>query len=57
MVCPRCEKWNLTPLEERWDAIAATDVCRRWWRYMSEVMPAKPDGEPLSRPLPEVFHL
>ena len=43
--------------EERWDAIAATDVCRRWWRYMSEVMPAKPDGEPLSRPLPEVFHL
>jgi L-rhamnose mutarotase len=43
--------------EERWDAIAATDVCRRWWRYMSEVMPSKPDGEPLSRPLPEVFHL
>jgi L-rhamnose mutarotase len=43
--------------EERWDAIAGTDVCRRWWRYMSEVMPSKPDGEPLSRPLPEVFHL
>lgn len=43
--------------EARWDAIAATDVCRRWWRYMSEVMPSKPDGEPLSRPLPEVFHL
>jgi L-rhamnose mutarotase len=43
--------------EERWNAIAATDVCRRWWRYMSEVMPSKPDGEPVSRPLPEVFHL
>ncbi len=43
--------------EERWDAIAATDVCRRWWRYMSELMPSKPDGEPVSRPLPEVFHL
>jgi L-rhamnose mutarotase len=43
--------------EERWDAIAATDVCRRWWRYMSEVMPSKPDGEPVSRALPEVFHL
>jgi L-rhamnose mutarotase len=43
--------------EERWDAIAATDVCRRWWRYMSDVMPSKPDGQPVSRPLPEVFHL
>jgi L-rhamnose mutarotase len=43
--------------EERWSAIAATDVCRRWWRYMSEVMPSQSDGEPVSRPLPEVFHL
>jgi L-rhamnose mutarotase len=43
--------------EERWNAIAATDVCRRWWRYMSELMPSKPDGEPVSQPLPEVFHL
>jgi L-rhamnose mutarotase len=43
--------------EERWEAIAATEVCRRWWRYMCELMPSKPDGEPISRPLPEVFHL
>jgi len=21
VVCPRCERWNLTPLEERWEAI------------------------------------
>ena len=43
--------------EDRWNAIAATDVCRRWWRYMSEVMPSQPDGEPVTRPLAEVFHL
>jgi L-rhamnose mutarotase len=43
--------------EDRWNAIAATDVCRRWWRYMSDVMPSKPDGEPITRPLAEVFHL
>ncbi len=43
--------------EERWDEIAATDVCRRWWRYMRELMPSKPDGEPISRALREVFHL
>ncbi len=43
--------------EEQWSAIAATDVCRRWWQYMSDVMPSKPDGEPISSQLDEVFHL
>ena len=43
--------------EERWNAIAHTDVCRRWWRSMQELMPSKPGGEPISRPLFEVFHL
>jgi len=43
--------------EERWAAIAKTEVCRRWWQHMREVMPSMPDGEPVSRPLDEVFHL
>ena len=43
--------------EERWQAIAATGVCRRWWRHMREIMPANPDDSPVSRPLAEVFHL
>ena len=43
--------------EERWDAIASTDVCRRWWRYMRDIMPSGPDAEPISQPLAEVFHL
>ena len=43
--------------EERWAAIAATDVCRRWWRHMADVMPAEPDARPVSRGLHEVFHL
>ena len=43
--------------EERWAAIGQTDVCRRWWRYMRDLMPSKPDAEPVSRPLDEVFHL
>jgi hypothetical protein len=25
VVCRRCEKWNLTPLEERWEAIEASE--------------------------------
>jgi L-rhamnose mutarotase len=43
--------------EERWRAIAETEVCQRWWRHMREVMPANPDGSPVSRDLREVFHL
>jgi len=43
--------------EQRWDAIAETEVCRRWWRYMREIMPASPDDSPLSSELKEVFRL
>jgi L-rhamnose mutarotase len=43
--------------EERWNAIANTDVCRRWWSYMSDVMPSAADHSPLSAELKEVFHL
>lgn len=43
--------------EERWAAITATDVCRRWWRTMRELMPSNADGSPVSRDLREVFHL
>jgi len=41
----------------RWDAVSQTDVCRRWWRHMREIMPANADDSPVSRPLREVFHL
>ena len=43
--------------EDRWNAIAATPVCRRWWAYMKEVMPVNPDESPQSELLWEVFHL
>ena len=43
--------------EERWNAIGTTDVCRRWWRYMREIMPANPDDSPVSTELKEVFHV
>ncbi len=43
--------------EERWQAIATTEVCRRWWAHMKEVMPTAPDDSPLSQDLREVFHL
>lgn len=43
--------------EERWQAIAATDVCRRWWRHMRDLMPSNPDDSPVSRELREVFRM
>ena len=43
--------------QERWDAIAGTDVCRRWWAHMSELMPSAADHSPLATPLREVFRL
>lgn len=43
--------------EARWDAIAQTDVCRRWWAHMKDIMPSNPDNSPQSRELPCVFHL
>ena len=43
--------------EERWNAIAATDVCRRWWSHMREIMPSNEDDSPVSRELREVFHI
>ena len=43
--------------EARWQAIAQTDVCRRWWVSMSPLMPSHEDHRPVSRELTEVFRL
>lgn len=42
---------------ERWNAIADTAVCRRWWAAMRDVMETHPDDSPVSQDLAEVFHL
>ena len=46
--------------EARWAAIADTDVCRRWWTWMREVMPANADDSPVTREMREMremFHI
>jgi L-rhamnose mutarotase len=43
--------------DARWEAIAQTEVCRRWWRFMREIMPSNADDSPISRELREVFHI
>jgi L-rhamnose mutarotase len=43
--------------EARWQGIAETDVCRKWWAHMSDIMPSNPDHSPVAKDLEEVFHL
>jgi L-rhamnose mutarotase len=43
--------------EERWNAIASTEVCQRWWKHMGDIMPSNPDNSPVAVGLEEVFHL
>lgn len=43
--------------EARWNAIAQTPECRKWWAHMRDVMPSNPDNSPVSRELKSVFHL
>jgi L-rhamnose mutarotase len=43
--------------EDRWAEMARTEVCRRWWAYMRDLMPVNPDDSPVAISLPEVFHI
>ena len=43
--------------EKLWHAIAETETCQRWWKFMTDVMPANADNSPISVEMVEVFHL
>ena len=43
--------------EARWNAIAQTPICKKWWAHMKDIMPSNPDNSPKSLDLREVFHI
>ena len=43
--------------EARWQTIAQTPVCRKWWNYMKDLMQVNPDASPAVQDLTEVFHI
>ncbi len=43
--------------EERWNAVAQTEVCQRWWASMKDLMPSNPDNSPVSQQLSPVLFL
>jgi L-rhamnose mutarotase len=43
--------------EARWQSIATTPECRRWWEHMRDIMDTNVDYSPASVPLTETFSL
>ena len=37
--------------------LGATDIVKKWWAYMADIMETNPNNSPVSKPLKEVFHL
>lgn len=43
--------------EELWKKSAETDMNRKWWDYMADIMETNEDNSPVSVDLTAVFHL
>ncbi len=43
--------------ESRWNAIADTEICKKWWAHMGDFMPSNPDNSPVAKNLLEVYHI
>ena len=43
--------------EAQWAKVAETEVCKKWWAHMKEIMPSNPDNSPISVEIREVFHI
>lgn len=43
--------------EAIWNALAMTEINRKWWDFMADIMDTAPDNRPVTTELVEVFHL
>src|SRR4051812_1030573 len=43
--------------EAAWQEIAETDICRKWWAHMKDLMLTNDDDSPVANGLNEVFRL
>lgn len=39
------------------DRLPQTDIVKKWWDYMADIMEVNPDNSPVTTSLPEVFHM
>lgn len=42
---------------DRWNESAKTEICKKWWDYMSDIMETNPDNSPICVDLKPVFFL
>lgn len=43
--------------EEKWNQMAQTEICQKWWRYMDALMETNADFSPVSKELKPMFYL
>ncbi|MGL9748747.1 L-rhamnose mutarotase [Enterococcus sp. DIV0170] len=43
--------------EEKWSKTANTEINRKWWDFMADVMETNPDSSPVTVDLEQVFEL
>ena len=39
------------------DDLPQTEIVKKWWAYMADIMETNPDNSPVCKPLKEVFHM
>ena len=42
---------------KKWEEVANTEVCQKWWIYMAPLMEVNENNSPVSKDLIEVFHI
>lgn len=43
--------------EAKWKESAETEVCKRWWKFMADIMDTNEDNSPVTIDLVELFHV
>ena len=43
--------------EKKWSKSADTEINRKWWDFMADIMETNPDNSPVCKDLYPVFHL
>ena len=39
------------------DKLPKTDIMKKWWQMMKDLMETNPDGSPVADPMKEMFHM
>jgi len=37
--------------------LGQTEIVKKWWKYMADIMETNPDNSPISSPLEQVFYM